>query len=162
MGGEHQFLVGQFLVKGLRALFCPYPRTHKDAKGREELPLRCLNQDLRDFDGFSGWDVGGGRVEGLISGTSLAWAKVDFGTGTALERGHLVDEAGVEGGRCGGTPPAQGRGRLRPTAQKGRQGVRKRSFFRWYQFFGRVVTLSERLGLRRETSNSFWKTGSTE
>ena len=108
-----------------------YPR--RDAKGREELktfihegPRRtaknfktfiregarrtsffcCLNQDLRDFDGFSGWGAVGC---GLMFGTRSAWAKY-FGTGTMLGRGHPVDEAGVEeGGRCGGGAPAQGR-----------------------------------------------------
>ncbi len=73
---------------------------------REELLFFCLNQDLRDIDGFWGWGAVG---SGLMFGTRSAWGK-HFGTGTMLERRHLVDEAGVkEGGRCGGEAPAQGR-----------------------------------------------------
>ena len=41
------------LREGMENIFFP----RRDAKGREERPLACcLNQDLRDFDGFSGWN----------------------------------------------------------------------------------------------------------
>ena len=52
---------------------------------------------------------------GFMFATRSAWAKY-FGAGTMLERGHLVDEAGVGGGVAGAKPPHKG-GRLRPTAQ---------------------------------------------
>ena len=107
---ELQNLYPRRATKGGEELQNLFPR--RDVKGREELKtfiregtrrtsfFCCLNQDLREFDGFSGWGAVGC---GLMFGTRLGWAK-HFGTGTMLERGHLVDEAGVEGALRGRSP----------------------------------------------------------
>ena len=49
----------------------------------------------------------GGRVEGSCMPRGRIWGK-HFGTGTMLERGHPVDEAGLGGGVAGAEPPHKG------------------------------------------------------
>ena len=56
-----------------------------------------------------GWAGMRSVLAGPVGGNSVGQARW-------WGRGSTVDEAGVEGGRCGGSPPAQGRAEG-PTAQ---------------------------------------------